>query len=178
MLYFLNARQLDYTWGKPTNTCYWAEQLMNINKLNYTSGPLVLISTTWPYSLHKFLLSSDIHFRHSSYNIRLFLPPLPAALLAEPLFLAFDCNFWGLWMELTYFMASMIIPAFTKVWIAPINQAWCNLGSIIGSSRSFQRCSTWRWLHHRDPWILQLAPWSVLHIAQVHKFQTLSRDIL
>lgn len=72
----------------------------------------------------------------------------PAALLAESLFLTCNSNFWGLGVELTYFMTAMVVPAFAEVRIATINQAWRHLGSIAGCS-----CS------------LQLSLWFILHIA-------------
>ena len=47
----------------------------------------------------------------------------PAALLAESLFLTCNRNFWGLGVELTYFMTAVVVPAFAEVRIATINQA-------------------------------------------------------
>ena len=47
----------------------------------------------------------------------------PAALLAEPLFMTPNCNLCGFRVELTDFMATVIVPTFTEVRFAPINQA-------------------------------------------------------
>lgn len=46
---------------------------------------------------------------------------LPAALLAKPLFLTPYNNFWGLRVDFTHFMATMVVPALAEVCSATID---------------------------------------------------------
>lgn len=94
---------------------------------------------------------------------------IPTALLAEPLLLTTHHYSWSLSMNLTNLMPPVILPAVTKIWFAPINQAWSHVTTIARHPSPLR--GTWWWPHHWYPWILRLVWWRFTEITKASQLQ-------